>query len=260
MTAEKRQGIPSTKRFDGRADVYSRYRPRYPEEALRILEREFGFYHKMIVTDIGSGTGILSKLFLENGNTVYGVEPNGDMRGFAEKNLKRYLPRFISVIGTAEATGLRSRSVDLVTAGQALHWFDAEKARNEFRRILKPSGHLAVAYNTRRNKCEIEEAYQRLRDRFADRMADTVDVDYAFVSRFLGNSELKKFTIHNTRTFDYKGMLGLLASASYMPSRGSPEWKDVEKGVRKIFRGRDDRRKLPIHYETTLYVGQITTG
>jgi SAM-dependent methyltransferase len=131
--------LEPTERFSGRAEGYAKYRPGYPGEVLGLLEERCGFDRVWIVADVGSGTGNLARLFLENGNAVYGVEPNEEMRGAGERALASY-ERFVSLAGTAEATTLPDGSVDLVSAGQAFHWFDRERTREEFRRILKPGG------------------------------------------------------------------------------------------------------------------------
>src|SRR5262245_9983579 len=110
---------------------------------LEVLKNECGLTPDSVIADVGSGTGLLAKLFLENGNRVYCIEPNREMRQAGEGILEDY-PKFLSVAGTAEATALSDASVDFVTAGQAAHWFDATKARHEFRRILRPGGWLAL--------------------------------------------------------------------------------------------------------------------
>ncbi len=122
-----------TRRFADRVADYVKSRPRYPEPVLAYLQQTTDFSPADQVADVGSGTGILAELFLKNGNRVYGVEPNAEMRSAAEAALAGYA-NFFSVAGKAEASGLATKSVDLVTAGQAFHWFDAEKARVEFRR------------------------------------------------------------------------------------------------------------------------------
>src|SRR5579872_1239973 len=125
-----------TNKFSKKAEVYSRYRPSYPKQIIVILGTEIGFDKSKVVADVGSGTGLLSKLFLDNGNFVYGIEPNEEMRSFAEKNLAS-CTNFVSMNRLAEDTGLPDSSIDLVTAGQALHWFDPDRSRKEFTRILK---------------------------------------------------------------------------------------------------------------------------
>src|SRR5947207_14930414 len=98
-------------------------RPGYPSEVLELLKAECGLEPNSIVADIASGTGILTRMLLENGNRVFGVEPNPEMRLAGERFLARY-PRFTSVAGTAEETTLDDHSVDIITAAQSAHWFE----------------------------------------------------------------------------------------------------------------------------------------
>ena len=128
---------------------YVRYRPGYPRAVLDLLREECGFAPESVVADIGSGTGILTQMLLENGNVVYGVEPNAEMRAAGESLLQRYA-RFRSVAGSAEATTLPDASVDFMFVGQAFHWFEPKAARAEFERVLKPRGWVAVIWNERK--------------------------------------------------------------------------------------------------------------
>src|SRR3954447_4559397 len=124
-----------TRRFSNRVEDYIKYRPNYPRALVRLLEAECGMTGASVIADVGSGTGILSELFLKNGNRVYGVEPNREMREAGERLLASYT-NFVSVDGRAEATTLDDASVDFVTAGQAFHWFDPPRTRREFVRVL----------------------------------------------------------------------------------------------------------------------------
>src|SRR5215813_6736491 len=117
----------STQRFSSRVENYIKYRPGYPNEIVETLRYECGLTPDSIIADVGSGTGILTEMFLRNGNLGYGVEPNREMREAAERLLKDY-PRFRIVAARAEDIPLGDASVDFVTAGQAFHWFDWEKA------------------------------------------------------------------------------------------------------------------------------------
>src|SRR5881392_4036123 len=129
--------IESTERFSSRVEAYVRHRPSYPKEVISVLQIECGLTAQMSIADVASGTGIFTRMLLENGNRVFGVEPNAEMRAAGEEYLAAY-PSFTSIEGTAEATTLADRSVGLVAAAQAAHWFDRPKARREFIRILKP--------------------------------------------------------------------------------------------------------------------------
>ncbi|MEM7538075.1 MAG: hypothetical protein AAF639_38255 [Chloroflexota bacterium] len=65
--------ITTANRFNGLIDNYASYRPRYPQKIIDVLQAECGLTHHHIIADIGSGTGLLTEVFLKNGNQVYGV-------------------------------------------------------------------------------------------------------------------------------------------------------------------------------------------
>ena len=136
-------------RFSNRVEDYVRYRPGYPREILDVLRDECGLTPESVVVDVGSGTGLLTQLFLENGNVVYGIEPNAAMREAGEQFLEKYR-HFSSVAATAEATTLPDASADFVVAGQAFHWFDTRLVRAEFLRVLRADGWVAIIWNERK--------------------------------------------------------------------------------------------------------------
>ena len=140
---------PPTARFSDRVENYIRYRPGYPPEVLNLLHTECGLQSAHVVADIASGTGIFTRLLLENGNRVFAVEPNAEMREAGERLLRVY-GNLTSIAGTAEGTTLPTASADFVTAAQAAHWFDRRRAREEFVRILKPGGWCVLIWNERR--------------------------------------------------------------------------------------------------------------
>lgn len=156
-----------TERFSNRAEDYVRYRPGYPRAILPPLREDCGLAPESRIADVGSGTGLLGRVFLDDGETVYGVEPNAEMRAAGERSLRGY-PRFHSVAASAEATSLAEASVDFIVAGQAFHWFDAQAARREFARILRPGGWVAVLWNERRTDATgFLRAYEALLRRFS---------------------------------------------------------------------------------------------
>src|SRR2546423_15700060 len=98
-----------TRRFSTRVENYIKYRPGSPRAVVELLAGECGLVPASVVADVGSGTGILSELFLRNGNRVCGVEPNREMREAGERLLSAY-EDFVSVEGRAEATTLPDES------------------------------------------------------------------------------------------------------------------------------------------------------
>ena len=127
-----------TERFSSRVDSYRQHRPGYPGEIVDLLTREGGLRAESVVADVAAGTGLLSEIFLKSGYRVTAVEPNAAMREACEQLAAEY-PKLTCIAGTAEATGLADGSADLITVGQAMHWFDLKLARAEFSASRDPA-------------------------------------------------------------------------------------------------------------------------
>jgi SAM-dependent methyltransferase len=247
-----------TQRFTRRVDHYVKHRPSYPRAVLDLLETRCGLKSDSVVADVGSGTGLLSELFLNNGNRVLGVEPNKEMREAGERRLAHH-PGFTSVAGTAEDTTLDDASVDFVTAGQAFHWFDLERTRTEFARILEPRGWAVLVWNLRRKDAapflaayeRLLEAYRTDRGEFelwrrSDEMARA----------FFGPGSFEKATFDNEQILDLDGFKGRLLSISYVPAEGEPGSDEMLRNVEEIFHQHQTGGRVTIEYDTKVYYGR----
>ncbi|HLB86229.1 MAG TPA: class I SAM-dependent methyltransferase [Terriglobales bacterium] len=247
-----------TQRFSSRVENYVRYRPGYPPEVLELLKRECGLKPDSVIADIASGTGILTRMLLENGNRVFGVEPNPDMRKAGEELLARY-PGFASVAGTAEATTLADHSVDIITAAQAAHWFDREKARREFAGILKPGGWVVLLWNERRT-----DSTPFLRD--YEKLLLTHGTDYQDVrhehtavalAAFFAPSLFEARVFENRQEFDYPALEGRLLSSSYTPQSGHSNYEPMLRELRRIFDAHQVESRVSFEYNTRVYYGRL---
>ncbi|HEU0175524.1 MAG TPA: class I SAM-dependent methyltransferase [Blastocatellia bacterium] len=248
-----------TQRFSSRVENYIKYRPGYPNEVIETLRSECELTADSIVADVGSGTGILTEILLRNGNEVYGVEPNRDMREAAERLLKDY-PRFHSVSGRAEETTLDDASVDFVTAGQAFHWFDREKTREEFTRILRPRGWIALLWNERfTNTTPFLVAYEQLlKDYSTDyEQVDHRRIDDDVIRDFFGSDRFRLKQFKNAQVFDYDGVKGRLLSSSYAPEEGNPNYEPALAELERIFQAYQDDGKVVFEYVTQMYYGRL---
>jgi SAM-dependent methyltransferase len=257
--AEQTLSLDPRKRFSNRVALYIRYRPGYPPEIIDLLKERIGFDSSKIVADIGSGTGILTRLFLENGNRVYGVEPNKEMREAGEEFLKAY-PAFRSVDASAEETGLPDQSVDLVTAGQAFHWFDPAKARVEFKRILKPGGYVFFIWNERNiEKSAFVHAYEQLLLDFAFNYANEPrhGGDRELITHFFAGSAWQQVQLENSQEFDFEGLKGRLLSSSYAPLAGHPNYEPMIARLREIFDTYQTNGRVSFPYDTDIYFAQL---
>lgn len=251
----------SKERFSNRVDDYVRYRPGYPPAILDALQQDCGLAPESVIADIGSGTGILTKVFLDNGNLVYGVEPNEAMREAAEAFLKPY-SQFRSVNGSAEATTLPDGSADFVTAGQAFHWFDVKASRAEFLRILRPRGWVVVVANERLPDSPLQRDYEALLRKYGtdyDKVAATYP-KYQQMKDFFGSIPFSGKSFANAQIFDFEGLRGRLLSASYAPPKDHPNHGPMLAELKNIFDAHQKDGRLPFEYKTQIQYGQLKSS
>ena len=250
--------ITPTQRFSSRVGNYSRFRPSYPAEVLDILKQECGLAPGTVVADVASGTGIFTRLLLENRNQVFGIEPNEAMRLAGEEYLAGY-PKFTSIAGAAEYTTLPDTSVDVITAAQAAHWFDRDKAIAEFRRILKPGGYLALLWNDRRTDASgFGRDYEELLLKHGTDYAEVKRRDAAS-QNFFGDIEHQKRVLRNFQEFDYPALEGRLLSSSYTPPPNHASHEPMLAHLRRVFETHQQAGVVRMEYDTNLYFGQIAT-
>jgi SAM-dependent methyltransferase len=248
----------STKRFSSRVQNYVRYRPGYPLQLIGLLRNQCGLTPDSVIADIGSGTGILTRMLLENGNSVFAVEPNPDMRAAAGTALANY-SNFTSVNGTAEATSLAERSADLVMAAQAAHWFERDKARREFVRILKPGGWTVLLWNERQtDTTPFLRDYEGLLLKYGtDYQEIRHERTTAEIADFFAPASFKEWIFENAQDFDYTGVEGRLLSSSYVPTAGDPTYEPMISALRGIFDSYQQNGRVRFEYLTRVYYGQL---
>ncbi|MGQ0792696.1 MAG: class I SAM-dependent methyltransferase [Deltaproteobacteria bacterium] len=247
-----------TDRFSSRAPYYDKYRPGYPPKILDILAGECNLLASSVIADVGSGTGILSRLLLGNGNAVFGVEPNARMRLVAEESLRGY-PKFTSVAGSAESSCLSADLADFIVVGQAFHWFDVDGARREFARILKRGGFVMLVWNDRRaTSTPFLQAYEDLLLRFATdyQKVNSANFSIETIARFFGGSGFKSKRLDNFQQFDYEGLAGRLLSMSFAPLEGENHAQMMEE-LRRIFLEHQENGRVTFEYDTRIYYGRI---
>ena len=205
--------VNPTERFGTRAKDYAAHRPGYPEEVIDYILDGLGDSTKLVAADVGAGTGISARALTERGVRVIAVEPNAAMRGNAEAN-----ERIEWRDGTAEATGLGDKSVDLTASFQAFHWFANDAACEEFRRITQRRIVL-VQYE----RDESVRASQALGDIYrAYALDDTEALRMRGIDFFSGfpGAIVSRTTVRWKRRVTLDQLLGGIASTSYLPKTG----------------------------------------
>jgi len=249
-----------TKRFTDRVDNYVKYRPGYPKPSINYMARQCHLKPGSVVADVGAGTGIFTGLLLDKGYKVFAIEPNEAMRSAAAEFLEDKADNLVLIDGTAENTTLIGNSVDAVVCAQAFHWFNNADARNEFRRILKKNGRVALVWNNRLTDVDdFAVAYELLLKRESieyNRVnhQNLTETDFAC---FFHDGDYKVERFDNVQIFDLDGLIGRAFSSSYIPAKSTPEGERFQHDLELIFEQFQVNGKVTFHYKTEVYTGKV---
>ncbi len=248
----------SVRRFSHRAENYDRYRPNYPSELLEFMHDYVSLCPTHILADIAAGTGIFTEQLAGWGNTIYVVEPNTYMRQMALRRLAAF-ESCIFVDGTAEATGLPSKSTDLIVSAQAFHWFDVAQTKKEFKRIGREDAYVAVIWNLRNMDTPFEAGLETVIRTYA--------VDYLRVSqRKMETADVLSFfspEVPEYRIFEHVDFLtfeqlrGRTLSYTYMPDETSEMLPEVLASLVALFDEHQQDGVVRLSYQTKLFIGQL---
>jgi len=250
--------MDSTKRFSDRVESYKRFRPSYTTEVIDYIFSGFGLLRDSTIADVGSGTGIFTEKLIGRCKRVYAVEPNREMRIAAEEKLSSF-ESYVSVAGTSEDTSLDDTSVDAITVAQAFHWFNIDKTRTEFRRVLKKDSFVFLIWNNRISNTPFLKAYNEiLLERIPEyKVVDHKNVTEDIIRDFLVR-DYSKVSFPNNQVFDLEGVLGRLNSSSYTPKQESNEYVLIEKDIKNAFQKYSSNGLVSFNYMTEVYSGKIT--
>ena len=242
--------------FQGRVENYVKYRPTYSPKLLEFLQTEYKLLPEQVIADIGSGTGILTELFLQNGNFVFAVEPNLEMRQAAEEHLAKYR-NFTSVAAQAEATTLPDQSIDMLTAGQSFHWFERNAARQEFRRILKPGGWVVLIWNLARTDTPFLQDYNRFWQTDLQGARGSRQDNEDFTSFFAGAAQRVLLEgVH--QDLDLAQFTGRVLSISMAPKADETGYAQFVERVQALFEHHQHNGVVRLSYDTEVVIGKLT--
>lgn len=238
-------------RFSDRATDYVKYRPSYPAAAIEAILAGLGEPSQLTAADIGAGTGISSRLLAERGVRVLAIEPNAEMRQAAAPHI---LVEFRD--GTSEATNLPDQSLDLVVCFQSFHWFNPVLTLPEFRRILKPSGRLAVVWNLRDRADALTQGYtQIVKSASKSYPAEKHDRAIEPLLASADFTDVRSIEFANRQDLDLAGLIGRAQSSSYMPNSGPPLQKLIS-DLTELYQAHcGDRGFVSLVYKTIVYLG-----
>ena len=240
-------------KFTGKADLYEKFRPSYPDELIDFL---YDNARCDSVADIGAGTGKFTRCLLKKPWKVTAVEPNADMRGKLEE-----IEGITVVNAPAEETGLADKSVGLVTAAQAFHWFDEDAFKRECQRILTPNGKVAIIWNSFVREGLAERQSELCRKYSSDpRFAETghtgVRSESAGDRFIIGYFKTLEFKVYaGERVFDRGSFIGESLSRSYAPKPDQPNYELLVNELNALFSEFESGGKALVKTKTVCYLG-----
>ncbi len=243
-----------------RVENYIKYRPCYPKRLVDFLYTEGGFSRESVIADIGSGTGLFTRLLLERGSRVIAIEPDNTMRIVAERLLGDEFQRFVSIMGTAESTSLPDCSVNHIVCAQSFHWFDLEKCKNEFLRILKPNGTVIIIWNKRIVESDaFSMEYERLLQRYTPNpeKMQLNKISETECSKFFGSDCYSVISLPNQQVLDLDGIKGRFLFDDCHPELNDEGYNEMINELVHLFDQFSQSGKIVMRYETEAYAGRF---
>jgi hypothetical protein len=123
--------------FSGHSSLYAAFRPAYPDSLYQFI-----FSHlkdNKTAWDCATGNGQVARYLSKHFKNVYATD-------LSQQQLDNAFPadNIQYSISPAEKTPFQDNQFDLITVGQALHWFNREQFYNEVNRVGKPGAMIAV--------------------------------------------------------------------------------------------------------------------
>ncbi len=248
-------------KFSGRANVYDKYRPGYPEVLYDFIIDCAGLCKNGTIADIGAGTGKFSENFLKKGYKVFGIEPNAEMKAVMDKNFVNF-DGYIGINATAENTALPSGSVDCITAAQAFHWFDGKVFKKECQRILKNEGKVFLIWNMRDENAPVVKELFAVNKRYCPEFKGfsggiNIKEEKLFIEFFKDESyEVQSF--ENEISYDsLTSFVGRILSNSYALKDGQEEFSEYVKELQTIYQKYNENGRLTIKQNAVVFWGTV---
>jgi SAM-dependent methyltransferase len=254
-TYEEVGGVTSV--FSSRVADYAVSRPDYPTALFAKLQEQGVIAKDYTVADIGAGTGLFTQGLLEHGCNVFAIEPNAEMLAAANQAFQSFAG-YQGILGRAEAIPLAAASVELISVAQAFHWFEIEAMRSESLRVLKPSGSVALIWNDRVLQDPVNEALDQVCDEYggAQLQALKIHEERSNVNVFFGGAQTQSWLWPHEQLLNEEGLLSLVFSRSYIPSRGTTVGSEIKKKIQSVFSQFSVGGQVTVKYETLLILGR----
>lgn len=246
-----------TELFTNKAEIYEFGRPSYPDALLAFMKDQFSINEQTVVADVGAGTGKFTEKLLDLGCKVVAIEPNHAMANELRDGLMCSELQLSEQ--PAEYTELENNSVDIITAAQSFHWFNAQQFKKECQRILVDNGPVCLIWNTRVATAEIN---QRTHSIFTEHCPDFKafsggdNSEEEKISDFF-DGQFKLFELDYPLDYTLKKFVGRCVSASYSLDPVHENYPAFEQALIKMFQEFEKDGTVQVPNITRCYYGYL---
>ncbi|MFC0116177.1 class I SAM-dependent methyltransferase [Kibdelosporangium aridum] len=236
--------------FGAHAELYARYRPGYPSDAIDWVLPEGA----ADVLDLAAGTGKLTESLAVRGLNVTAVEPDEAML----EELRKRFPSVKAVVGSAEQIPLPDSSTDAVLVGQAFHWFDQQPALTEIARVLRPGGMLGALWNHEDEQVTWVSTFDKVargRDR-GSRAQPAPFSDHPLFGPF--ERQVFRHTVRHT----VESLTAMVGTHSHMLVASPEERQEVNQRMRAYLLAQPETKagEFDFPFQTTVFRGKRVTS
>ncbi len=246
--------------FERAAERYERGRPEVPPDAVEALVHTLSISERSAVLELGAGTGKFSRLFGPRAGRYLALEPVPGMRAL----FRRQLPHIPLVAGVAEALPVRAGRFDAIVAVQAFHWFDASRAMEEMRRVLRPGGAVGLVWNARDESVDWVHQESRILDRYDEREPRYADGAWRAAWKDPpGFSPLELQTFSFVQRMDRATALDRFLSISFIASLDAERHAEAEAAIGSLLDTHPEtagRPEIELPYRCEVYTSHRLPG
>jgi ubiquinone/menaquinone biosynthesis C-methylase UbiE len=241
--------------YTNKAQLYDKYRWDYPKEAIDSIIDYSSINTNSNILDIGAGTGIMTKHFIDKVQRIYAVEPNPEMFKIL-KNKYNSIKSFSLIYSTSDdLSSIQTETIDLIVAAHSIHWLNYDTTITELQRISKKKTYLAIVENKDISYDDYSLELRSIINKYSnDKLKNIANTDFR---DYFKDSKYEEFTFDFISILSYESLIGSLMSASFLPDQSSGNYLNFENDIKDLFKKYKNNNVISRKINTNVILGLL---